>query len=137
LSHPKEKASLSAAQSEDGSTSYRMVRSRKRAFRKRAAKSMKSMMSHFAVGISTTGIGSFLWLLLTLPLWPLHPMRAGLFRTLRGREGQGAATPFGTVVLALFVVVGLIKSLQLCWKITRKGAYLVLRLAEDGILEVR
>lgn len=99
------------------------------------------MLSHFVVGVSFTGIGSFLWLLLTLPLWPLHPMRAGLFRTLRGTTGRdggrGQPSPLASVLLVLFVVVGLVKSLHLCWKFTRKGARFVLRRAENGILEVR
>lgn len=122
----------------DSETSYRYVRPkmRRRNIRKKMVKRFRSIVSHFAVGVSFTGIGSFLWLLLTLPLWPFHPMRAGLFRTFRGREGRGAASPLGSVLLALFVVVGLVKSLHLCWKLTRKGAHFVLRRAENGILEV-
>lgn len=55
-----------------GQTAYRMVRKPKQSripglskayeFAKRAA-------SFLAVGISMTGIGSFFWLILTLPLW--------------------------------------------------------------------
>jgi len=49
-------------------SSYRIVRERVRP-RKSVIKAVKQTLSHFVLGISMTGIGSFLWLLLTLPLW--------------------------------------------------------------------
>lgn len=148
----------SSSSSDSSESSYRMVRSKKLSKRVRTANIVKQTVNHFVLGISMTGIGSFLWLLLTLPLWyvihdelshrtpkelisvrrPLHPMRNGLFRSLRGsRDNRGGASPLGTVLLVLFVVVGLVKSLHLCWRLTRKTAHVILTRAESGILEVR
>lgn len=61
---------------EEGNTAYRMVRQKKS--RKiprlpaRIVTFFKDAIAFFAVGISMTGIGSFLWLILTLPLWYVH-----------------------------------------------------------------
>ncbi|CAD6569062.1 MAG: hypothetical protein CYPHOPRED_003043 [Cyphobasidiales sp. Tagirdzhanova-0007] len=128
----------SDAYADSAASPYRMVRSKKRSKRAQTANFAKQTVNHFVLGISMTGIGSFLWLLLTLPLWPLHPMRNGLFRSLRGnRDTRGGASPLGTALLVLFVVVGLLKSLHLCWRLTRKTAHIILTRAESGILEVR
>ena len=65
-------------------------------------------------------------------------MRNGLLRTLRpSRDGRGKLSGLGAAVLILFVIVGLVKSLQLCWRLTRKTAQILLKRAELGILEVR
>lgn len=57
-----------------GRTAYRMVKPRKKTFRlpglpKKGLNYLKKAASFLAVGISMTGIGSFFWLILTLPLW--------------------------------------------------------------------
>lgn len=57
---------------EDGQTAYRMVRRRiqtRRPFLSKLVNWTKDVASFLAVGISMTGIGSFFWLVLTLPLW--------------------------------------------------------------------
>jgi hypothetical protein len=57
----------------DGQTAYRMVKQGKTSklpgISKKVINSLKRIVSFLAVGISMTGIGSFFWLILTLPLW--------------------------------------------------------------------
>lgn len=65
-------------------------------------------------------------------------MRNGLMRSVRSsRDSRGNATPLGSILIVLFVIVGLVKSLQLCYKLTRKTAHVILSRAEESILEVR
>jgi hypothetical protein len=65
-------------------------------------------------------------------------MRTGLFRTVRStRDSRGQITPMGTILLALFLLVGFLKSLHICWRLTRKVSHVILTRAENGILEVR
>ena len=59
----------SDAYADSAASPYRMVRSKKRSKRAQTANFAKQTVNHFVLGISMTGIGSFLWLLLTLPLW--------------------------------------------------------------------
>lgn len=58
---------------EDGQTAYRMVKQGKKSrlpgIPRKIFSSLKKVASFLAVGISMTGIGSFFWLVLTLPLW--------------------------------------------------------------------
>lgn len=122
-----------------GQTAYRMVRQRKPStILGRITGSLARAASFIAVGISMTGIGSFFWLMLSLPFWPLNPVRTGFFRTMRGtRDGRGGISPLGTVLLVLFVLVGLIKSVHMCWKLANRTSKFILKRAERGILEVR
>lgn len=125
----------------DGRTAYRMVKQAKTSklpgIPKKAMNWLKQAARFVAVGISMTGIGSFFWLILTLPLWPLHPFRNGLFRSLRGtRDARGGLSPMGTVLVVLFVIVGLIKSVHMCWSLANRTAKAILKRAELGILEV-
>lgn len=56
----------------DGQSAYRMVRKQKGSKipgLNKVYDLVKRMASFLAVGISMTGIGSFFWLILTLPLW--------------------------------------------------------------------
>lgn len=58
---------------EASETSYRMARPKagrtRGSRRRRVKKQVSRFLNHFVLGISMTGIGSFLWLILTLPLW--------------------------------------------------------------------
>jgi hypothetical protein len=139
--HKKDDSIMVRVEYEDkyGQTAYRMVRQRKPpTLFKRFTGSMTKAASFIAVGVSMTGIGSFFWLMLSLPFWPLNPVRSGFFRTLRGtRDGRGGISPLGTVLLVLFVLVGLIKSVHMCWKLANRTSKFILKRAERGILEVR
>jgi len=42
----------------------------------------------------------------------------------------------GTVLVVLFVIVGLIKSVHMCWRLANRTAKIILKRAETGILEV-
>lgn len=42
----------------------------------------------------------------------------------------------GTVLVILFVIVGLVKSVHMCWRLANRTAKVILQRAETGILEV-
>ena len=68
---------------------------------------------------------------------PLHPLRNGLLRTVRStRDERGRVNKFGAVLVVLFIAVGVVKSLHLCWRFTHRSAQYLLKRAETGILEV-
>ena len=50
-------------------SSYRFFSKRRKTRRKRAVGKVRAAVSHFTVGVSMTGIGSFLWLISSLPFW--------------------------------------------------------------------
>lgn len=52
---------------EESITSYRMVRKKSKSIAVKVASRFRSLVEHFLLGISMTGIGSFLWMLVTLP----------------------------------------------------------------------
>lgn len=66
ISKPKQYTLEPAEKDADGS-SYRMFRKAKRTKRQVAFTKARNAVSHFLLGISMTSIGSFVWMLVSLP----------------------------------------------------------------------
>jgi hypothetical protein len=58
---------LEPSKAEDKGSSYRFLRKPKRTKRQVAFTKARKVISHFLLGISMTSIGSFVWMLISLP----------------------------------------------------------------------
>ncbi|KAG8851403.1 hypothetical protein FRB91_007983 [Serendipita sp. 411] len=93
------------------------------------------LLRKFMLGLSLVGILSFLNLLLTMSLFgPLQIARTRWMRA--GRREAGNARDLGTILIVIFVLIGVARALYGVYFGTRKLAQYVLTRAENAILEV-
>ncbi|KAG8742645.1 hypothetical protein FRC10_001128 [Ceratobasidium sp. 414] len=97
----------------------------------RFARVIRGFVYRFTTGLGVVGILSFLNLMFSFGM--VAPLR--LFGGNRGQR-RGAANDTASLVMLVFVVIGLVRAIWLVYKLTRHIAQLLLRRAETAILEV-
>ncbi|KAF8309766.1 hypothetical protein DL93DRAFT_2085310 [Clavulina sp. PMI_390] len=98
------------------------------------------IVARFMLGLSTMGIVSFLQLMMSMSLLaPLQMLRGAWYRR-RRREGdggrRGGVEALAGLMIALFVMIGIIRAMQQIYKITVLLARTLLTRFEVAILDV-
>jgi len=92
------------------------------------------LLNRFVLGLSALGIVSFLQLLISLSLFaPLQIARSTWFRR---RRGDGGADGIGTILIILFVAIGVFRAVLQVYRMTAYLARFILTRAETAILDV-
>ncbi|PVF98302.1 hypothetical protein CPB86DRAFT_705462 [Serendipita vermifera] len=93
------------------------------------------LLRKFMLGLSLVGILSFLNLLITMSLFgPLQIARARWIRG--GRRDGGGVRDIGTIIIIIFVAIGIVRALYGIYTMTKMLAQFLLLRAENAILEV-
>lgn len=94
------------------------------------------LLRKFMLGLSLVGILSFLNLLITMSLFgPLQIARARWIRG--GRREAGGGRDIGTILIIIFVLIGVARALYGVYTMTQALAQYILQKAENAILEVQ
>ena len=95
---------------------------------------LRGFVYRFTTGLGVVGILSFLNLVFSFGLFA--PLRLFGGNWNRGQRGRGAASDTASIVVVIFIVIGVVRAVWLVYKLTRHIAQLLLRRAETAILEV-
>lgn len=108
---------------------------------------LEVLIKHTIKGLAFIGVMSFFQLAMSVTLFSpwnfgirnsvLRMMRTG--STSRTSAGRAAADPngIGSLLILIFVLLGVLKAIQSVWKFVRKSSQWALRKIEDGVLDVR
>lgn len=94
---------------------------------------LRGFIYRFTTGLGVVGILSFLNLLFSFGLFA--PLRLFGGNWTRGQR-RGAASDTASLVIVIFIIIGVVRAIWLVYKLTRHIAQLLLRRAETAILEV-
>lgn len=95
---------------------------------------IRGFIYRFTTGLGVVGILSFLNLIFSFGL--VAPLRLLGGNWTRGQRGRGAANDTASLVIVIFILIGVVRAVWLVYKLTRHLAQLLLRRAETAILEV-
>ncbi|OAV92797.1 hypothetical protein PTTG_04943 [Puccinia triticina 1-1 BBBD Race 1] len=108
---------------------------------------LEALIKHTIKGLAFIGVMSFFQLAMSVTLFSpwnfgirnsvLRMMRSG--SSSRSSAGRAAADPngIGSLLILIFVLLGVLKAIQSVWKFVRKSSQWALRKIEDGVLDVR
>jgi len=95
------------------------------------------LIARFMLGLSTLGIVSFLQLAMSMSLFaPLQIARGAWFRRRRRDGGGGGVEGAAGIVIAMFVLIGVVRAMQQVYKMTVWLARQLLTRAETAILDL-
>jgi len=115
----------------------------------RVLSKLEVVIKHTIKGLAFIGVMSFFQLAMSVTLFSpwnfgirnsvLRMMRTGSASRTSSAGRAAAADPngVGSLLILLFVLLGLLKAIQSVWKFVRNSSRWVLRKIEDGVLDVR
>ncbi|EFP80059.1 uncharacterized protein PGTG_05284 [Puccinia graminis f. sp. tritici CRL 75-36-700-3] len=110
---------------------------------------LEALIKHTIKGLAFIGVMSFFQLAMSVTLFSpwnfgirnsvLRMMRSGstTSRTSAGRAAAADPNGIGSLLILIFVLLGVLKAIQSVWKFVRKSSQWALRKIEDGVLDVR